>query len=312
MGTALSSVFLFGAGASYGSGPCHPYAPPLGGDLFAALQKEGGVAATVGNELAAVFARDFEEGMDRFWAERNTETTRLLREMAAYFARFEPRPGNYYSELLHLLGGTRKRATFVTTNYDLLIELAASNAGLKISYSGFPVPDKNIPLIKMHGSCNFLPALEPRQITGIGFDLSNSPGGSIIEAGVRVARSTMEVLEFCQREDSIAPAIAMYSPDKRVLFCRSFVQAQQEAWQRALKEASRVFTLGLRVHPVDKHIWEPLGSASAALFYVGREPDAFLEWAASEKRRNAFVLAQTFQNAIPQIAQQLGIRHRTR
>ena len=302
---------MFGAGASYGSGPCHPHAPPLGRDLFASLQANGGIAATVGSELSAAFARDFEEGMDRFWAERSTETTRLLREMAAYFARFEPKPGNYYSELLQLLHVTRKRATFVTTNYDLLIELAASNAGLQITYGGFPVPNNNIPLIKIHGSCNFLPALQPRQITGIGFDMSNSSGGSIIETGVMAARSTIEVLEFCQREDSVAPAIAMYSPVKRVLYCRGFVQAQQDAWQRSLKEASRIFTLGLRVHPVDKHIWGPLASANAPFFYVGREPDVFLEWAASEQRRNTFVLAQTFQEALPQIARQLGIRQRT-
>jgi hypothetical protein len=63
--------------------------------------------------------------------------------------------------------------------------------------------------------------------------------------------------------------------------------------------------IGLRVHPVDLHIWEPLASTSVPTFYVGREPDDFRDWAKSTGRKKAFVLAPTLQEALPKIAHHL-------
>jgi hypothetical protein len=234
----MSSVFLFGAGASYGSGPCYPHPPPLGADLFAALRSEGGVAASVSDDLAAAFAKDFEAGMDRFLKERNSDAPALLREMAAYFARFEPRDGNAYIELLRILGAPRKKATFVTTNYDLLIELAANYCGLRTSYTGLPVSANNIPILKIHGSCNFLPDLGGGSIRRTSFATSASPSAIILDAPVRIAKSAAEVRDFCRREDSLAPALAMYSLDKRVLFCPKFIISQRRSWEASLRRAA--------------------------------------------------------------------------
>ena len=130
----MSTLFLFGAGASFGSGPCSPNPPPLGGELFGELRKGGGVAARVSEDLAELFRRDFEAGMDRFWRDHNTWTSELLRDMARYFAVFEPSEGNHYMALIAALGGTRKKAVFATTNYDLLIEHAIVRSGFLISY----------------------------------------------------------------------------------------------------------------------------------------------------------------------------------
>jgi hypothetical protein len=302
----LSSVFIFGAGASYGSGPCYPSPPPLGKDLFSALAKEGGVAGSVSTELATLFSVDFEAGMDVFWKERNVATTALLREMAKYFVRFEPLPGNCYSQLLKVLDGTRKKAVLVTTNYDLLIEHAITRAGLKVSYAGLPAPPDNVVVLKIHGSCNFLPDLQPRQISGFLFDHSATEDGAIIENDVKVATSTQQILEFCDTEDSIAPALAMYAPSKRVLYCQGFVKAQQEAWAQAANHASRIFIVGLRVHPVDEHIWGVLARCAAPLYYVGFEPNEFATWAETLRRKGAYVLSKSFADALPRIASQLG------
>ena len=297
----MSSLFLFGAGASFGSGPCSPLPPPLGGVLFDELRKAGGVAARVSEELAEVFRRDFEAGMDRFWTEHNTWTTELLRDMARFFAPFEPGDGNLYMALLGALGGTRKKAVFATTNYDLLIEHAIVRSGLLISYGGLPAAPRNIPVIKIHGSCNFLPDMGSGGIHGIGFDLSQAEGGSVLDAPIRVARSTREILEFCAKEDAIAPALAMYHPSKRVLYCRSFVKQQQAAFLSSLKSASRIYVIGLRVHTVDEHIWHPLASVNTPLFYVGREPDQFRVWAEQNNRKSAFSIAASFAQALPTI-----------
>lgn len=258
--------------------------------------------------MADLFVSDFEAGMDQFWKERNTHTTELLRDMARYFAPFEPLSGNQYLELIKVIGGTRKRTVMVTTNYDLLIEHAVVKSGLLVTYGGLPAAERNIPILKIHGSCNFLPDLAPRQISGIGFDLSGAPGGAVLEAGIRIATSAREVIDFCNREDAIAPALAMYSPAKQVLYCRSFIHAQQQAWLSALKQVSRIYVIGLRVHTVDQHIWKPLASAKASLYYVGREPEVFATWANANKRRRAYVLAHTFADAIHHIADHHGFR----
>lgn len=303
----MSSLFLFGAGASFGSGPCLPYPPPLGANLFPALRAAGGVAATIDEDLANAF-KDFEVGMDRFWDERNTQTTELLRDMARFFAPFEVMPGNAYLKLFKILGGTRKKAIMVTTNYDLLIEHASSLSGCYYTHSGFPVPEGHVPILKIHGSCNFLPEIPPHFLSGISFDLSGTSKASILDCGVRVASSAKEVIEFCDSHDSIGPALAMYSPSKRVLFCGDFLKAQQQSWLTALSEASRIYVIGMRVHLVDTHIWEPLANANAPIHYVGFEPEDFTAWAKNTNRKAAYVLAKSFQDALPKIAAHHGYR----
>lgn len=298
----MSSLFLFGAGASYGCGPCSPLNPPLGNALFDELRKAGGAASRVSEELAALFRQDFEAGMDKFWEQHNTWTTELLRDMARYFSQFEPSDGNLYEALIRALGGTRKKAVFATTNYDLLIELAISRSGLLISYGGLPTAPRNIPVIKIHGSCNFLPDMGSGSISGISFDLSNSEGGAILDAPIKVATSTREILDFCHSESSVGPALAMYHPSKRVLYCRSFVQHQQAIFLESACAASRIYIIGLRVHTIDEHIWQPLASSQARLFYIGREPEEFQAWARQSNRKSAYAIGTSFSEALPIIA----------
>lgn len=303
----MSTLFLFGAGASFGSGACFPTTPPLGGALFDELRKSGGVAARVSQDLADLFRRDFEAGMDRFWRDHNSWTSELLRDMARFFAVFEPGEGNFYMAVISALGGTRKKAVFATTNYDLLIERAIARSGLFISYSGLPVPPQNIPVLKIHGSCNFLPDMGTGGIKGIAFDLSQAgQGAAVLDAPIRVARSTQEILQFCSTEDAIGPALAMYHPSKRVLYSAPFVKGQQEAFLSSVRSASRIYLIGLRVHPVDEHIWQPLAAATSPLFYVGREPDDFHKWATENRRKKAFSIASSFSEALPVIAAHHG------
>ena len=168
------------------------------------------MAARVSQDLADLFRNDFEAGMDQFWRVHNTWTTELLRDMARFFAEFEPAEGNLYMALIAAIGGTRKKAVFATTNYDLLIEHAVVQSGLLISYSGLPASPKSTPVLKIHGSCNFLPDMETSKISGISFDLSQAgSGATILSAPIRVTHSKQEILNFCENEDAIGPALAM-------------------------------------------------------------------------------------------------------
>lgn len=302
----MSSVFLIGAGASFGSGPCTPENPPLGTHFFEEFKKMGGVAATVNDELAELFKSDFEKGMDEFFEKRNTDVTPFLRDMAKYFCQFEPLQGNLYGELINILGKDKKKATFVTTNYDLLIELSATQQGMLISYSGLPAPKNNLSILKIHGSCNFLPDMGGASIKGISFDISASKGGSILETGIKIARSTREILSFCKEEDAIAPALAMYSPDKRVLYCKSFVEQQQEAWRNEVAKAIRIYIIGLKVHAVDDHIWGVLAGSECKKYYVGGEPEEFNAWAKNSGVKNCHIIAARFEETLPIIARHLN------
>jgi hypothetical protein len=299
-------VFLFGAGASAFIGECFPRNPPLGIDLFRELQRAGGIASTVDNELARIFDQDFELGMAEFRRLREIETIAFLREMARYFVQFEPGPESHYCALVRIVANARRPSILATLNYDLLIESAISQQGLRVTYHGLPVPRQNIPVLKIHGSCNFLPDIAGR-IRGASFDLSAAaPGSSAVNAPVRAAVNRSEVLEFCSREDSIAPAIALYAKGKQVLICPDFVRRQQDDWRREVKKASRLFVVGVRVNPEDSHIWESLRSSRGDLFYVGPHPNPFPDWAKTNGRPRAYRLANSFEGGLRLMQRELS------
>lgn len=311
----MSSLFLFGAGASYGSGPCvhggggDRYVeanPPLGWGLFGELQKVGGAASIVSDRLAQVFSEDFERGMEQFLVEHNARLTEFHRDIARYLARFEPLEGNCYRKLVKVLGGrvsagTRKKVVLATTNYDLLIERAFGEFGF--SYN-FPAPGTAVPILKIHGSCNFLPDTRGMQLSGV--ELSYREGVELFKSQIIEADSTQEILDYCNEQDSVAPALAIYSPSKGLPYGREFVTRQQAEFHSALRQVSRVFVVGLRVHPVDEHIWEPLAASSVPLYCVDPDREAFEEWLRKSGRRNGYYLARTFEQSIPLIAHVLA------
>lgn len=297
----MSTVFLFGAGASAFSGPCIPKNPPLGSALFAELMRDGGIAATVSPALANQF-KDFEKGMAEFASQRPTDTTEFQRDMARYFARFEPLLGNFYTQLISHLIKVRESVVLATTNYELLIEIAIDQAGFLTSYAVPPSPD-NFSVLKLHGSCNFLPDVPPDQFRGVKFSLGPA-AKAILDAGIRPA-NTREVIDFCDTQDSLAPALALYMKDKQVLFAPKFVEEQQRAWRESVKKADRIFVIGCRCNPSDSHIWFPLQKSKSHLWYVGPDPKPFDDWVRKVKRRHAHHLEKTFEMALPLIYKQI-------
>ena len=300
----MSTVILLGAGASHGSIDCYPSVPPLGNGVFAALRRLGGVAASVEPAIRGIFEVDFETGMVAFWEAREQDVAAFLREMAVYFAQFETRQRNTYIRLIAAIRNGRSPATLATTNYDLLIESAASRVGMRVAYNQRPAPFNQLALTKIHGSCNFLPDARPDQYVRATF--KNMRDSSRINLPIRVAESAKEVVDFCRAHDSLAPAIAVYAPGKPVLYSRRVVLEQQEQWQREAELATVIYIIGLRVLPEDEHIWGTLARVQGRLEYVGFEPDRFLSWAAENREsRPNNVLGREFDESIPAIAAQL-------
>src|ERR1700674_2532963 len=136
----MSVLFLFGAGASYGSGDCVPEPPPLGKDLFLKLVKAGGIARTVKPPMSELFIKDFEKGMAAFFTERNADVNPFLRDMALYFLPFAPGPKNIYVKLFSAIAKGDHAIVVATTNYEMLIELAIQAAGLRLGVLEPPQP----------------------------------------------------------------------------------------------------------------------------------------------------------------------------
>jgi hypothetical protein len=303
----MSVLFLFGAGASFGNPDCEPYPPPVGAKLFPDIKGESKVSSEFDPDvLEALNDGDFEGGMELLWDKNPALIIPFQIELAKYFTKFKAGKDNYYSELLRIIKKSKKTAVFSTTNYDLLLEQCINDNNYLISYCGLPVKKDNIPLLKIHGSCNFLPDIKPDQIQGIGFIVPKEGGASAIGAQIKPA-SAEETKAFCDKSDSIAPAIAVYSKGKQVLTSGSFVKEQQEQWKKEVKNASKIFVIGLKVIEHDDHIWDVLASNNTWLGYVGLGSDSanFMEWSSKKERKNSFVLSHTFQESLPIIAKRL-------
>jgi hypothetical protein len=300
----MTTVFLFGAGASNGSGPCRSKSPPLGRDLFAELRAQGGVAATFPDDLARAF-QDFEAGIALLYEERNQDLVPFLLQMAGYFVHFCPAPGNRYIELVAMLKRLYVRPVFVTLNYEMMLEHAIQANGF-LPYHGLTAepPRGHVRVIKIHGSCHFLP-----DAGGANFQWENctfeSDTGSILEGKVLPARTSDEVYAFLARQTMLAPAMAMYAKGKRVLHCPDFIKQLTASWVRVSKDTKRIIIIGVAVNEEDKHIWGTLADSTAPLYYVGgrsSDGETFLAWAKSKNRCNAYALADSFEAALPRIA----------
>jgi len=277
----------------------------LGAKLFNELKKESAIAAGLSDDLCSLFEENFEKGMDKLWDGDPVKVTPLQIDIARYFTKFKIGENNLYRLLIQTVKKSKKKATFSTTNYDLLLEQAINAEGFLISYTGLPVEKDNLSLLKIHGSCNFIPAIKPDQIKGIGFVVPKD-GTSILNAPVRPT-SAEEAKKFCDEADAIAPAIAVYSEGKQVLHCDKFVKEQQAQWEAAIKKASKIFVIGLRVIEHDDHIWGVLSKNKAWLGYVGLEPKEFTEWSNKVGRKNSYIVSDTFENSISVIERRLKL-----
>jgi len=225
---------------------------------------------------------------------------RFQREMANYMAEFVPGPGNAYVRLIQELGITR--CILCTLNYDLLIELSASHLGYKTAYTSAQSPGR-LRLLKPHGSCNFWPHMPGVTIRKSTFKRS---GRADIQAPIQPLNRE-ETRNKCVTEDSVAPAIAVYAEGKPVKISPDYVEEQQRMWAEAVAAASKVCVAGARIHPPDSHIWTPLSTTHADIFYFGLETDreSFGRWKEASKKRNVYFVESDFSSSIPGISQRM-------
>lgn len=237
-------------------------------------------------DLLQRFEKNFEEGMHEFWTRYPGAMQHFIRDMAYYFSRFSPEPGNHYIELVRAIKAKKHDVLLSTLNYEMLIEAAITICGNTVAYQGHGTGSTgDFTLLKLHGSCNFLPDLGGGSISGISLAVGPpAPAyrSMAVAAHSRPERDMNKVRKFLQEEDVLAPEMAVYHKDKTILFgdYRNGERWQAE-WRAFLASADQLFVIGTSLVEHDTHIWDAVKTFQGTVCWVSRNPAMAQSWCAS-------------------------------
>lgn len=296
-------TLIFGAGASFGSGRCLPGNPPLGSDLFLNLLKLGGAFARLDDQQKKVFLEHgFESGMATV-ANDNRQINPLQKELACYLSTFVTQPDNAYTRLFSKIKTVCDKVAVATLNYDLLIEQSLAHHRIAFDYNSKRAA---VPLMKIHGSANFLPELGGLVMR----DNVIVNCGSFVEGlKINAVSSAEEIEAWCNdpRNSDISPVLAMYEKGKRVVINRRIIEKIQSDYSNTVLKSSHVIVVGTRYIEHDQHVWKPISEGGANILLVDPYPEATLNWAQGIGLQGFTVLPKSFDKAVWDIAKY--IRH---
>lgn len=293
---------MIGAGASFGCGKVLPEAPPLGDRLYKWLR--GHFPKTWGTISGPLHDRfeieGFELGMHDAWTTYSDHTQNLLIDMARAFARFKPPSdaSDLYTRLLRGLVANRQMndTVFVSLNYECILELAGVALELQVDYGSKSRPNAVV-ILKPHGSCNLLPDMGSNivrnvQMTGV---------GQFFEGPVKPV-PLADVQDLAH--NSIPPAMALYAPGKPAPVAKAWIDATRSEWRRLAADCVVIAIIGVRPIWADTHLWEPVISSSARVWYIGGKAD--YEELALKLDGRVDHLGETFDKGIGPLIDRLG------
>lgn len=298
----MSSIIVFGAGASYGAGNIIPSRPPLGAELYTELSKNfprswGALPEDAKDE----FEINFERGMSVIWDKYSSAVLELMRHMALYFAQFRPKQPNStpYASLASEIQQRKlnEKVVAATLNYECLLELEFSHAGIEISYSLEEVPKGVIKVLKPHGSCNFI----PKGISGPKGSIQIGRGAAI-DMPVQVLGSMNEVIKHVLTQ-ALPPIMCLYMEGKPTQVAAGTIKAVQKNLQDEISEAKVVVVVGVHPNPKDTYIWDSIASCAGEVGYVGPSFESFTQWTKEFRPQgNSIYLSESFESGTVQIA----------
>lgn len=215
-------IIIFGAGASFGSGEVNPRVPPMGNDLFSALQHlYPPTWGQITGGLASSFRSDFEKGMQELADTNSHAMPPLQRAMAAFFFNFSIGADNLYLEIAERVLDTSWDGAFATLNYERLLEMALGQRGL-VPFVGTSQGQSNsVEICMPHGCCHI-------------FCEGVSGGASGISMGLGVTTTGTPVVisdpgQFNQRisQDAFPPTMSYFMPSKATTTCVNFIEQQR-------------------------------------------------------------------------------------
>lgn len=278
----MSTLFLFGAGASFGTSHVIPGSPPLSNCLYEELARDFSNWYGLPEIIKSELSDNFEQGMGNVWMNRQTDVAQLMRDMACFFAKYnlDKSQNDLYSKLLINIKkkDILNRCIFSSLNYDMLLEQATTLLGHPFSYDPKASRDpETVSILKLHGSCNFRSEMNATGITfsGVSFD-----------SGVKILTSTKEVLEYCV-STSLYPGMSIFTEGKPTQIAPSVVSEIRRTWQNHVMEAEKALIIGVHPNGDDKHIWDSLEKAPGKIYYIGGEKP-FKAWASKRRSSGSF------------------------
>lgn len=326
-------LVIFGAGASLGAA-LGDAQPPLVRDLLPALKEFAPKSwGALSAEQEQAFLDDFETGMSLILQAAHGEGptfkwvfpleggqlqwSELQWDLAAFFFRFEHLPGSLYERFLRRIkdAGALPRVCFATLNYERLLGLAANalNTRCHVGRDGRP---EDVRLCLPHGASFIAPAAKLSN-TSKGLQLGGKGTIELAGLGPIMQLNTSQVqflrtaadFEESRKDDSLYPPVMSYiEPEKFAASGGGFIARQRSILQEWIAAADRIVLVGVRVHPGDRHFWEPLARASGRILYVAPSAGEFTAWAASVGRQgDPAPLAMTWSEAFDPICEYLEI-----
>lgn len=300
-----NKIFLFGAGASFGSDSTR--VPPLGASLFSELQKFNPDGwGKLPTELATEFSEDFERGMTKL-ADTNSHAMPILqRAMAAYFFNFYPSPSNLYIKLGAQIRTTNWDGALATINYERLLELSLILTGNQPFVGEISPRENTVEFCLPHGCCHiFCESVR-----------AGAPGVSISGVGVTTdgpVRVITDPQEFQTRinGDAFPPVMSYFQPDKGTTSGRSFIINQRKRWEELALGAKVIGIVGVRVRPSEEHIWEPIKQSKAKVVYcAGKEGgEEYLKWKNQVRPHSEDkILFGYFDKSFASLCKELGLK----
>jgi hypothetical protein len=298
-------IILFGAGASFGSDTADT--PPLGADLFAALQGFNPVAwGTITGPQATAFRTDFESAMRELSESNPHALPPLQRAMAAYFFGRGLRETNLYARLARRIRQARWSGATATLNYERLLEIALLHSGLQPYVGDAPAGlRQGIEIVLPHGCCHIFCDSVRMAAGGVSF----AGTGITIDGPVRVIADPQEHRARILK-DAVPPVMSYFVPEKLTTAGASFIKNQRERWASLTAEAPTIAVVGVRIRPHDAHIWEPLASTEGRVVYLSgrRGATEYEVWRKGHnKRAGDLVIAATFAEGFERMCSQLGL-----
>ena len=298
----MCNLILFGAGASFGSDES-TLVPPPGAKLFDALSKFNPTAwGAVDDSFAGQFRTDFEQGMKAFAEANPTNVDILQRAMAAYFFQFQPKSSSLYVRMAQRIRACNWSGALASINYERLLELAIRSTGTNMLVGRAPEPGDGVELCLPHGCCHL-------------FGQIRASGNVVFDAAIRLDSPGIRMIENPQEhttelEQSTVPPIMSYiQPGKETRAGNPFLCGQRRRFAELVQAAQAVVIIGVKVRPLDTHIWDSLRETSARIIYCSgkQAADTFLSWSAGAGRQHDDVLPFYWTEAFDNLCSRIGI-----
>lgn len=215
--------------------------------------------------------------MAHFARRESGKLTTFLQKMGLYFLQFRVASAkeNFHCRMLTLFREKQMlmSMSLATLNYDLLLEDAILGLGFATNW-------QSIPLVKVHGSPNFILDDSVFRVGSLHYG-GTLPTEALVDIPTR-AVSREEAKDALQRT-SFAPAMSLFAEGKKAYFSPSFVNHHYRAFVKFVENASSITIVGINLHEPDAHIWNPIAASGAPIGIVNLDSGFALyrDWAAA-------------------------------